>query len=193
MSKNVGSEKIAQRLRFELIQLIILLLVFCSGGLLYLVHGDLYDMLAFLYPFLIGLLVMRLVWRIVSIQSHSLSRAIDQMSKEDGPSLSRMGIGIHNHVLWMVLGGYVVISVAFAITFHLTGALKDVSGVLNVTNSLSDCFYFSLVTLGSVGCNDFVPVGIGRWLVSGEVLISLGYHMIVIGAAVNYFSKFLQQ
>ncbi|WP_077248164.1 potassium channel family protein [Bacillus sp. FJAT-27986] len=62
---------------------------------------------------------------------------------------------------------YVLVEMKFGTVIHLNG-LPIEGGLFQ---KLASSFYFSTMTLLSVGYGDMVPVGFGRWIASMEALI----------------------
>lgn len=59
---------------------------------------------------------------------------------------------------------------------------------LSGTKSFFDYFYFSFVTLATIGYGDIVPVDIGKLIVIMESAVGLFLTAITIGLIMNYFS-----
>ena len=78
---------------------------------------------------------------------------------------------------------YVLLELKFGPVIHLNG-LPVVGGFFV---KLASSFYFSTMTLLSVGYGDMVPIGFGRWIASLEALI--GYALpaaFVVRTAIDY-------
>lgn len=98
-----------------------------------------------------------------------------------------------DHLYWIITVYFI-----FLIGFGLLYLLIDIKfGAVILLNGmpvqggfftkLASSFYFSTMTLLSVGYGDVVPVGLGRWIASMEALI--GYALpaaFVVRAAIDF-------
>lgn len=93
--------------------------------------------------------------------------------------------------LWVVLGAYVALNVAFALAYLACGprALIDPSGTVP-DGALTRAFFFSVETFGTIGYGAVAPSGLAANLVmSVEALVSLLVAALTTGIVFARFSR----
>ena len=111
-----------------------------------------------------------------------LSCAVDKM-------VSEKDLQVRVFALFM---GAATVSVAFLFALVYTFATIESAGLMLASDKswitdFMDCFYFSIVTLFTVGYGDIVPVGVFRYFVIVEIFMGLVY----IGSIVYILTKHL--
>lgn len=61
---------------------------------------------------------------------------------------------------------------------------------VSTTTNFGQNFYLSIITITTVGYEDFTPIGIGCIFASFEIICSLIYQIIAIGTDTTYLVRF---
>jgi hypothetical protein len=96
-------------------------------------------------------------------------------------------LSIKERVYHMIFG-YLLMLFAFANFYQLLSVWspKSFNDPMNILNSL----YFSIITSATIGYGDIVPKGfLPRLIVSSEVLLSLGYVVLILSIIPSYFKE----
>ena len=61
---------------------------------------------------------------------------------------------------------------------------------VSTTTNFGQNFYLSIITITTVGYEDFTPIGIGCIFASFEIICGIIYQIIAIGAGATYLVRF---
>lgn len=182
-NNNQYKEWLTQTVRYEVKQQLYLLAVFLFGAVLYFLKGNTLLIVSQIYPVVVSSMVIGFVWRLVKRHNSAFDKTIERdIDVDTFNALERVGLFVQRNVILVVLSGYVAIAYSFALAFHVTHTTP--------ANTLAENFYFSVITLATVGYGDFAPTGWGRLLAVSEVLMGLAYQLLAFGSAVTFFGRF---
>lgn len=174
---------VSRTVHYEMKQQLGLIMVLLLGMFLYLLTGTALLVVSQIYPLVVSGLVIGFVWRIVKIHNEGFDKSSERTIEDASlNTLERVGLFARRNLIGVVLSGYVAIAYSFAIAFHATGTSS--------APTLAENFYFSIVTLATVGYGDFAPTGWGKMLAVSEVLMGLAYQLLAFGSAVTFFGRY---
>ncbi len=105
----------------------------------------------------------------------------DNVSKKlkDKNADAMMNLFFKSNLLLVLVLGYLLISGVFAFVYDVL-QITTVSGFFNN-------WYFSLTTIATVGYGDIIPMGVGRFFASMQMVIGILYQVLGISIAATYF------
>ena len=88
-------------------------------------------------------------------------------------------------VIYTLVVGYLLVAFGFAVVYDAL-KLSNESGLLNN-------LYLSIATITTIGYGDVVPVGIGRFFTSLEMIYAILYQVLAVSVGTTYLLRLTER